>query len=65
MQSVNKKLNTILDSKAKQEDYDVCVLNIVVMDDSKVVKEKEEKSDLEELDKVREKEIKCRKRRRK
>lgn len=42
-----------------------CVLNIVVMDDSKVVKEKEEKSDLEELDKVREKEIKCRKRRRK
>lgn len=26
MQSVNKKLNTILDSKAKQEDYDVLCL---------------------------------------
>lgn len=45
MQSVNKKLNIILDSKAKQEDYDVLCLEHYCMNDSKVVKEKEEKNE--------------------
>ncbi len=55
MQSVNKKLNNILDSKAKQEDYDTLCLEYRHVDKEKLNKEK--------LDKVREKERKCRKRR--